>query len=458
MKNQSFVLKGHILDSETPQSIRCHSDSYLVCEKGRVAGVFSSLPTQYAAYPLTDWGDRLIIPGLVDLHLHAPQYSFSGLYMDLELLDWLNRHTFPEEAKYADMAYAQKAYAIFVDALIHSPTTRASIFSTLHLDSTYLLMEMLEKSGLHTYVGKTNMDRNAPDILREKSANDALAQTEAWLQKAHAFRYTHPILTPRFIPTCTPELMRGLSALQKTYALPVQSHLSENPSEVTWVKKLCPSASSYADAYDQYGFLGGRHPSIMAHCVYVTDEEIALMKARKTFVAHCPQSNTNLSSGIAPVRRFMQAGLHIGLGTDIAGGHSLSMFRAITDAVQVSKLFWRLVDQSTKPLTFPEAFYLATKGGGSFFGSVGGFDAGYAFDALVLDESAYPHPQVLTPPERLERYVYLAAHAPLHAKYVAGQALFENTLQRKEHARLITTIGVEPWKSPSESSSSLSLG
>lgn len=423
MKNQNFILKGHVLDSETPQSIRCHPNSYLICKNGRVAGIFASLPERYRHYPLTDWQDRLIIPGLVDLHLHAPQYSFSGLNMDLELLDWLDQHAFPEEAKYADMAYAQSAYGLFVDALVHSPTTRASIFSTLHADSTLLLMDLLEKSGLHTYVGKTNMDRNAPAILCEKDAAYSLEQTEAWLNRAKRFQFTHPILTPRFIPSCTDELMQGLATLQKKYALPVQSHLSENPSEVDWVKALCPSCPSYAAAYSQYGFLGGDFPSIMAHCVYATDDEIALMKQYNTFVAHCPQSNMNLSSGIAPIRRFIQAGLQVGLATDMAGGHSLSMFRAITDSVQTSKLFWRLLNEHEKPLTFPEAFYLATKGGGAFFGSVGCFETGFAFDALVLDDSTYPHVQSLSPLKRLERYAYIAEHTPLMAKYVEGRAL-----------------------------------
>ena len=173
------------------------------------------------------------------------------------------------------------------------------------------------------------------------------------------------------------------------------------------------------------GLFGGEGcPTIMAHCVYSSDEEIALMKKRGVYVAHCPQSNTNLSSGIAPVRQFLEQGLSVGLGTDIAGGHSLSMLRAIADAVQVSKLRWRLLDSSKKALTFAEAFYMATMGGGSFFGKAGSFLNGFSFDALILDDRRFPHPQELTVRERLERLVYLDDGHCLTGKYVAGRKIF----------------------------------
>lgn len=196
--------------------------------------------------------------------------------------------------------------------------------------------------------------------------------------------------------------MTGLAEIQRTYCLPVQSHLSENRSEIAWVKELCPGTSFYGEACDQFGLFGGENcPTIMAHCVYSSDAEISLMKKRNVFIAHCPQSNTNLSSGIAPARRYLDEGLHIGLGTDIAGGHSLSMLRAVADAIQVSKLRWRLVDDTLKPLSLEEAFYMATMGGGAFFGKVGSFLEGYEFDALILDDSSLRHPQHLSARERL---------------------------------------------------------
>ena len=235
----SFVLHGNIIDSESPERLRVAADSYLVCEEGRCTGVFSALPERFFGLPLTDFGDRLILPGMTDLHLHAPQFAFRGLGMDLELLDWLNAHTFPEEAKYADLSYAALAYGQFVDCLRRSATTRAVVFGTVHPAATTLLMELLEASGLVSYVGKVNMDRDCPKALREADAAASLAATEQWLDGAR-FAHTKPILTPRFVPSCSDALLQGLGELAARRGLPVQSHLSENLGEIALVQSLCP--------------------------------------------------------------------------------------------------------------------------------------------------------------------------------------------------------------------------
>jgi guanine deaminase len=151
---------------------------------------------------------------------------------------------------------------------------------------------------------------------------------------------------------------------------------------------------------------------------------VELMRENGVFVAHCPASNMNLSSGIAPIRKYLDLDMKVGLGSDVAGGHSDSIFRAMTDAIQVSKMYWRHVDQKAKPVTFPEAFYMATRGGGEFFGRVGSFESGYDFDAVVLDDSALAHPQELSVPERLERAVYLGLDSHgIRAKYAAGEQI-----------------------------------
>lgn len=424
--SNTFALKGNICYSLEQTHLAVMERSYLVCEDGLCAGVYQELPERFQEIPCSDTGDSLIIPGLTDLHLHAPQYSFRGMNMDLELLDWLNTVTFPEEARYADLDYAKRAYRIFAEDLKKSPTTRACIFGTLHVEATELLMDLIEETGVKAYIGKVNMDRNGPGSLQEESAEASAKATLRWLSETSGkYRNVKPILTPRFIPSCSDELMRELSSIQKTFHLPLQSHLSENPGETAWVQELCPDSAFYGDAYDRFGLFGGENcPTIMAHCVYSSEQEIALMKKRGVYVAHCPQSNTNLSSGIAPVRQFLEEGLSVGLGTDIAGGHSLSMLRAIADAVQVSKLRWRLTDPSRKALTFAEAFYMATMGGGSFFGKTGSFLNGFAFDALILDDRRFPHPQELTVRERLERLVYLEDGHCLTGKYIAGRKIF----------------------------------
>lgn len=421
------VLKGDIVYSETKDRLREYRNGYLVIEDGISRGVYETLPEIYQSWPLEDYTGHLIIPGLTDLHLHAPQYTFRAMWMDLELLEWLNTHTFPQESRYRDRDYAKQAYHIFAEDMRRSGTTRAAVFATIHREATEILMDELEATGLRTYVGKVNMDRNSPEILCESSAEASLEETERWLSEIKGrYRYTKPILTPRFIPSCSDALMRGLGAMAASYGLPVQSHLSENKSEIAWVQELCPWSSSYGDAYDQTGTFGGENPAIMAHCVWCPEEEIALMKQRGTFIAHCPASNANLSSGIAPVRRYLDEGLRVGLGSDIAGGTRLSLFKAMEEAVQMSKLRWRLVDEGLKPLTTPEVFYMATVGGGAFFGKVGSFAEGYEADVLVLDEGRIPTPLMedLRVSERLERFIYLGEEQDILHKYVAGERLF----------------------------------
>ncbi|MDR2435115.1 MAG: amidohydrolase family protein [Treponema sp.] len=438
MKNRNFVVQGDICWSKDPQTLETKAGAFLVCAGGKSAGVFSRLPEQYAAFPLLDYSGRLIIPGLVDLHAHAPQFAFRGMGMDLELLDWLEARAFPEEAKYRDLQYARRAYGLLAGHLKQGPNTRLVIFATVHTPATLLLMDMLEESGLVSLVGKVNMDRNSPDILREASAAVSLSETGEWLDACFSrnsgsgYKNTGPILTPRFIPSCSDELMRGLGELRLKYRLPVQSHLSENKKEIEWVRKLCPESESYGAAYDSFGLFGGdpspAAPVVMAHCVWSDEKETALMAGRGVFAAHCPQSNTNLSSGIAPVRRFLEAGVPAGLGSDVAGGAHSSIFRAMVDAIQVSKLRRSLLGLDEKALSLEEAFYLGTAGGGAFFercgmGRSGSFDPGCDFDALVIDDTDIAVPFELSLRDRLERTVYLSDERHIAAKYVRGRKI-----------------------------------
>ena len=218
-------------------------------------------------------------------------------------------------------------------------------------------------------------------------------------------------------------MFEKLSVLQKKYNLPVQSHLSENLGEIEWVKELCPGTKNYGDSYDRYDMFGNDCPTIMAHCVYSGEEEVETMRKQGVFVAHCPESNTNLSSGVAPVKDYLKKGLKVGLGSDIAAGSSLSIFKAMAMAVQCSKLRWRLFDQSVEPLTVDEVFYLATKGGGEFFGKGGSFEEGYEFDAVVIEDATIRHPQELNVKERLERVIYLAEDKNIVAKFVNGKKI-----------------------------------
>lgn len=418
----SFIIRGDVCFSADKNTLITKENSYLICENGVCAGVFDKIPERYASLELHDYSGMLVMPGMVDLHIHAPQYAYRGLGMDRELLDWLNTYAFPEESKYSDLAYADRAYTIFANAVKKSASTRLAVFGTLHREATELLMDKLEDVGVVSFVGKVNMDRNAPDDLCEASAETSLKDTERFiLETQNKYRNTYPIITPRFTPSCTDELMAGLGELSKQYGIRVQSHLSENPGEVAWVRELCPWAENYGDAYDRFNLFGKPEKAVMAHCVYSDDNEIARMKENGVFIAHCPASNTNVASGIAPIRKYLDQDMRIGLGSDVAGGHSESIFTAMVDALQVSRLYWRMVDENQKPLNVAEVFYMATKGGGEFFGKVGSFEEGYECDLIVIDDSLLPHPQPLSLQERLERAVWLGGDIKaLKAKYCRG--------------------------------------
>ena len=229
--------------------------------------------------------------------------------------------------------------------------------------------------------------------------------------------------------------MKSLAKIQKEYGLPLQSHLSENRKEIEWVRELCPESKNYADAYANFGLLGNGIPTVMAHCVWPDARELELLAERGVYVAHCPQSNMNLSSGIAPVRRFMERGISVGLGSDVAGGTHNSIFRAMSDAIQVSKLRQTLIAPTEKALSLEEAFYMGTAGGGSFFGKfpagstefgpAGSFESGWDFDALIIDDSSLSGgPGSLSIRDRLERVVYLSDDRHIIGKYVRGVSVF----------------------------------
>lgn len=206
----NFIIKGNICFSTSGKELKTLS-GYAVCKDGKSAGVFNEIPAEFKNYELRNYGDMLIIPGMVDLHIHAPQYAFRGMGMDYELIEWLNNRTFPEEAKYASTEYAKKAYSIFAESMKNSATTRACIFATKHRAATEILMDLMENTGLITYVGKINMDRNAPDALVEESTDRSAYDTFGWLNEIKdRYKRTKPILTPRFIPSCTDALMGEL--------------------------------------------------------------------------------------------------------------------------------------------------------------------------------------------------------------------------------------------------------
>ena len=423
MKN---VYKAHILFTKEKDRFEILENGYIAVEDGIVAGVSANLDDLGCKdAKVIDFGDKLLIPAMNDMHVNAPQVHNQGVAMDLELLPWLQNYTFPEESKYVDIQYAERMYRRFLHTQWLFGTMRSVVFGTIHTDSTRVLMKLYQEAGMGAMVGKVAMNRNCPDTLCEdvEAAIEGNEQLIAEFNKPNAL--VRPIITPRFVPSCTPELLRACGELAAKYQLPVQSHLSENTSEIAWVQDLEKESTSYGDAYNRYG-LFGQTPTIMAHCVWTSGSELELMKRNKVMVAHCPTSNFNLSSGMAPLRTFLEEGLPIGLGSDISGGHDLNMFRMMVYAIQVSKMHYQHNHEKAF-LNLSEIFWIATKSAGSFFGKVGSFEPGYEFDALVIDDSVL-YPAEYSLPHRLERFIYLGDDRQIVHRFCRGQEIKEPKL------------------------------
>jgi guanine deaminase len=420
------VYKAHVLYTKEQSRFEVIENGYVAVEDGRVAGVAADLASlDCRDAEVTDFGDKLLIPAMNDVHVHAPQYRNQGIAMDLQLLPWLQNYTFPEESKYADTGYAERMYRRFVRDLWRFGTMRASVFATVHTESTRLLMKLFSEAGMGALVGKVDMNRNCPEALVE-TVEEAVSGNESLISEYHdPDGLVRPIITPRFVPSCTPELLQACGELARKHQLPVQSHLSENLSEIAWVKELEPGSQSYGDAYNRYG-LFGQTPTVMAHCVWTAGQELELMKKNKVMVAHCPTSNLNIASGMAPIRTFLEEGIPVGLGSDISGGHDLNIFRMMVYAIQVSKMHYQH-NPDKAFLTLPEVFWIATKSAGRFFGKVGSFEPGYDFDALVIDDGDlnFDNYSLL---HRLERYIYLGDDRHIVHRFCRGREITEPAL------------------------------
>lgn len=399
------VLKGNIVQAPALGELQITEQGYLVMEDGVIRGVYDRLPLEYATAPLVDYGQALVMQSFADMHLHAPQYPMLGMGMDLPLLEWLDTYTFPTEARFADTDYARRIYRRLATDLITNGTTRVCMFSSLHTDATWILMEELEQAGVTGYVGKVNMDRNGLPGVLEETTEESIRETVRWLDGCH-FEHVRPIITPRFTPSCTDELMAALGKLARERELYVQSHLSENTREIDWVRELHPDCKQYWETYDKYGLW--KDHTVMAHCVHSDQRERAAIRDAGVVVVHCADSNVNICSGLCPVRQMVNEGLWVTLGSDIAGGAQLPMYKVITMSIRTSKA--RRVTDGWHPdfLTVPEGYYLGTTAGHRYFGAGDGFAVGDKLHAVVIDDGDFPeasHP--LSVRERFERAIYM---------------------------------------------------
>ena len=411
------ALKGNILEALSPDILAVHPNSYLVLENGAVVGIYPDLPENMAEASVEDYGDALILQSFADMHLHGPQYEFMGTGMDKPLLQWLESYAFPTEERYADPAYARDHYRILAEDLIRNGTTRVAMFSSLHTDSTLILMEELEKAGVTGYVGKVNMDRNAPPYLCE-TTEESEQETLRWLEASKAFTLVKPILTPRFAPSCTERLLAFLGRLKAERDLPVQSHLSENLGEIALVGELFPDCRQYWEVYDKYGLFDDR--TLMAHCVHSDERERAAMKLRGVHPVHCASSNNSLMSGISPVAQMLREDQSVCLGSDVSGGTTLSMLRTMANSICAAKDRGSMMQDTAQVISIEQAYYMATSAGQSFMGYKTGFTAGERLHAVVLDDTGLPKLPNITLRERLIRAVYRLDDRHIRAVYSEG--------------------------------------
>lgn len=368
-------------------------------------------------------------------------------------MEWLETYTFPLEAAYANNDFARRVYEAVVRRTINCGTTLASYFATNYRESSVILAEQAVKQGQRALIGKVCSNTSSPDYYVEKTA-DSLRETEAFIHDVLNLNSSlvKPIITPRFALSCTAELMNGLSGLASKYGLHIQSHISENCGEIDAVKSVFQK-DSYTGVYEDANLLTNK--CIMAHGVHLEDKELELLAKYGTSVAHCPTSNTKLRSGLCDVRRLLNAGIKVGLGTDVAGGHNVSMLLAIQDALNVSLTLNIIKKQKIigtgqiqnanddhnrnyEALEYKHALYLATLGGAkalSLDDVCGNFAVGKEFDAILIDISIEPLdlfdiPTTVTQrstaahtrfDQMIQKFVYVGDDRNISQVFVAGK-------------------------------------
>ena len=386
------VVRGRFLDiqnivshaTEIAEQVRYIEDGVLITEQGKIRwfgpweAAQDHLPTDVE---IQHYPEHLIIPGMIDMHIHFPQTEMVGAYGE-QLLSWLNTYTFPTEIQFKDKAYAQEIAKFFVNELLKNGTTTALVFCTVHPESVDALFEAAEQHQMRLIAGKVMMDRHAPEALCD-SAESAYVDSKALIQKWHGQGRALYAITPRFAPTSTPEQLERAGQLKAEFPdVYVHTHLSENKDEIAWVKDLFPHQNGYLDVYHHYGLTGQR--SVFAHCVHLEDTEWKCMHDTNSAIAFCPTSNLFLGSGLFPLKKTWDQQVKVGLGTDIGAGTSFSLLQTVNEAYKVQQL------QGDK-LSAYESLYHATLGGAKALDlddKLGNFTVGKEADFVVLDLKA----------------------------------------------------------------------
>lgn len=452
-----MLYRARLLVSASPKGLEWIADGLMqVDSEGRIGllGAWDEVAPNCEGEPVQDLRPLWILPGMIDLHVHLPQHEVVA--MDgLELLPWLESFIYPAEARFADPEVASRASARFFDGLLSHGTTTAVVYATVHEAATDVAFREAERSGIRAVIGKVMMDRHGPAALQEDTTT-SLAESEGLCQTWHGRDHGRLLyaFTPRFAPTCSAELMRGVGSLGAKYGAYIQTHISENLQELEWVKELFPEASSYTDVYRRMGMLGPR--TLLAHGIHLDSTERALIRETGSAMVHCPRSNAFLKSGIMPLRRWLEDGLTLGLGTDVGAGPSLSLWAEAAFVCTASKLLWAdnrnrldrverwggyseaqqaalsevLALSLDAPVDPVQAFHLATLGGARALGldgRIGSLATGKEADFVVVDPGLVDPAEHRAPeaPERtLSRMLYREHPGMVRAAYVRGRQCY----------------------------------
>ena len=361
-------------------------DGLLILKLGQITALgktdnwFNFLPDGIEFH---DFSGRLIMPGFIDTHTHYPQTDIIASH-GTQLLEWLEKYTFPTEAKFSDINVANSTAEFFCDELLRNGTTTSAVFATIHPESVDAIFRAAQKRDMRLISGKVMMDRNAPDFLCD-TAQSSYDDSAKLIEKLHRNGRALYAVTPRFAPTSSDAQLRVAGRLLQEYdGLYLQSHVAENADEVAWVAELFPERRSYLDVYDHYGLVGKR--SIYAHCIHLDQTDRERMASSGAAMAFCPTSNLFLGSGLFDLDSAQQNSVRVGVATDVGGGTSFSILQTLNEAYKVSQM-------SGQTLTSMKAFYLATLGGAKALHlehKLGNFEVGKEADFVVLDLHSTP--------------------------------------------------------------------